>query len=403
MSNSSSQLLPQDIPRDFWDVIVIGAGPAGSICGLWLARSGHRVLLLDKYRFPRHKACGDLIIPDAIAELEQAGLWDAVRERGKSMDTIRIFSPSRIDFGVDGRYLGMKRYDFDHMLFTAAIESGAVTAEGDVFKVESLPEKVRVHLNGTDEVLESRYAVIATGASVTLGEQLGMISRSEASAFALRYHLRSDVSLDEVVITYDYELLPGYAWIMPLPDNVYNVGCGVTINAGPDAVRNLRSQLSRFEESFPLAREIVGKGERISKTRGASLRYALEGNCALTHGRVVAAGEVIGTTFPFTGEGIGKAMHSGRLAADVISEALRSDDPDRLEKYQSEIVRQLKPAYRGYSVAQRWLSRPWLNDFMAGRIKGSRYLQDQARDVMAETGDPRRLYAPISILRSYFH
>jgi flavin-dependent dehydrogenase len=190
---------------------------------------------------------------------------------------------------------------------------------------------------------------------------------------------------------------------MPLNDNAYNIGCGVTADAGTSAMRGLKKSLTWFKETFPLTRRLMDRAERTTPTQGAALRCGLNGTAVPVAGRVVATGEVIGTTFPFTGEGIGKAMHSGRLAAEAIGVALVNEDVTALDDYPRQIQRQLAPAYRGYAVAQRWLSQPWLNDFMARRIKRSRYLQEQARDIMAETGDPRKLYAPASVIRSFFH
>ena len=396
------QLEAQQIPEGNWDAVVAGAGPAGSTCAFWLARAGRRVLLLDKYRFPRSKPCGDLLIPDAIHELQRSGLFDRVQAVAKKMSVIRISSPSRIEFGVEGQYLSLSRSRLDTLLAQGAVEAGAIMAEGDVVEINNGDESPSVTVRDLPYPVKAEYVIVATGASVTLANRSGMISRTEPSAVALRCYVRSPIKLDEVVITYDRRLLPGYAWIMPLSNDVYNVGCGVTADAGADAMHSLKALLKTFMESFPLAKELMSKGERLSPVSGAALRYALEGVNSPVAGRVLATGEVIGTTFPFTGEGIGKAMHSGRLAAEAVNEALDTNNPARLGRYQDDIREQMAPAYVGYSVAQRWLSQPWLNDFMARRIRDSRYLQDQARRVMEETGDPRKLYAPMSILRSFF-
>jgi flavin-dependent dehydrogenase len=143
-------------------------------------------------------------------------------------------------------------------------------------------------------------------------------------------------------------------------------------------------------------------GEWVSKISGASLRCGLEGTAGVVKGRVVGVGETIGTTFPFTGEGIGKAMHSGDLAARAISEAIQSGEVNALDDYQRRLSEEIKPLFKGYEVAQKWLSRPSLNDFMARRFVRSKYLQRCLREFMEETGDPRRLYSPLGIIKSYF-
>jgi flavin-dependent dehydrogenase len=119
-------------------------------------------------------------------------------------------------------------------------------------------------------------------------------------------------------------------------------------------------------------------------------------------GRVVAVGEMLGTTFAFTGEGIGGAMRSASLAAEVIDLALRADNPSLLTEIDQVFDRRLKPAFAGYDVAQRWLSRPWLNDFVARRVRRSPLLQERASRFMAAAGDPRGLFSFGSLLRSFW-
>jgi flavin-dependent dehydrogenase len=116
---------------------------------------------------------------------------------------------------------------------------------------------------------------------------------------------------------------------------------------------------------------------------------------------VLGVGEVIGTTFPFTGEGIGKAMHSGAIAGEVIARALRTN-LSYLAEYRRRIDQELRPLYEGYLKAERWLGRPWLNDYLARRIRRSRYLQSELAAFVDETGDPRRLYSFSSLLKSYW-
>jgi flavin-dependent dehydrogenase len=116
----------------------------------------------------------------------------------------------------------------------------------------------------------------------------------------------------------------------------------------------------------------------------------------------MCAGEVIGTTFPFTGEGIGKAMQTGLLAAETISLALKKDDIGQLRAYADRVDRELRPAYRGYRAAEKWLSKPWVNDFMARRFRSSRYLQEQLAELFSESGDPRALFSFFSVVRSFW-
>src|SRR5260370_16214471 len=96
-SSVSWQQASQTVPPELWDVVVIGAGPAGSVAALHLATEGHRVLLLDKQRFPRDKTCGDGLLPEAQGVLQRAGLLQHALELGRRLAILSMISPSRIE------------------------------------------------------------------------------------------------------------------------------------------------------------------------------------------------------------------------------------------------------------------------------------------------------------------
>jgi flavin-dependent dehydrogenase len=115
---------------------------------------------------------------------------------------------------------------------------------------------------------------------------------------------------------------------------------------------------------------------------------------------VLAIGESIGATFPFTGEGIGKAMETGELAARVAGEALISRDFSVLSKFPALLERELKPKFLGYQIAEDWFSTPWVNDFMARRIRSSRFMRESIAGIVNETVDPRRIFSVRGVIRS---
>ena len=106
----------------------------------------------------------------------------------------------------------------------------------------------------------------------------------------------------------------------------------------------------------------MAQSEWMAPLRGGRLRCSLAWLPLAAHDRVVAIGETIGATFPFTGEGIGKAMETAEIAAAVIDEALDRDDPAELRRLGRELHRRLKPRYEGYERAEAWMSRPWAAD-----------------------------------------
>jgi len=384
------------------DIAIIGAGPAGAVCALLLARHGHTVLLIDKEPFPRHKACGDLFIPDSLMALKRLDLLERVEKQAHRLDAIRVYSPSQYAFDIRSEYLAMKRYDFDHILVQAAQRAGAVLTQSHIVDIRSDKEKVEVISSDNAEPAHARIAVIATGAAVDLPRKLGMNVKEEPDAVAVRQYVRSSHSIDKTIISFDKSLLPGYAWIIPLGDGRYNLGCGVKTDRVKNRQPHLKSRLRAFVESFPEARSLMAQAQAQSHLMGAGLRTALCDDCGPVIGNIICIGETIGTTLPFTGEGIGKAMESAELAAGVIHDALNRSDISCLQEFPALLKRHLLPRYPAYHAAERWLSRPWLNDFMARRIARSPFLRNVVRETLEERGEPRPVFTLANLLRSFW-
>lgn len=387
-----------EVTHQGWDVIVAGAGPAGSMAALHLARAGRRVLLADKAAFPREKVCGDALIPDAIACLRRAGLWEAVRASGYASATATVFSPSRHELDVPGDYLTVKRVVLDDLLAGAASVSGARFCRGAVRGVEATEGGLRVQFEGDAREFAAGAVILATGADVTLAGGLGMVEAAAPSAFAMRCYVRSGLELDRLVVAYDRSTLPGYAWIFPLGGGEFNVGCGVIARDGKPP-SNLKAMYDSFLASFPLGRELKEKAVASTPPKGAMLRCGLKGTRVLAKGPVIAVGEVIGTTFPYTGEGIGKAMETGEMVAGRLAEALATGRHEGLQAIPLDLERSLRPRYRGYEVAERWFARPWLNDFVVKRGRTSRFVQRALPEIFAERTDPRVVFSPLGLLK----
>ncbi|MBI5440263.1 MAG: geranylgeranyl reductase family protein [Deltaproteobacteria bacterium] len=398
------QLPAAALPDRLWDAVVVGAGPAGSAAAAELASRGYEVVLLDEKAFPREKVCGEGLLSDAVAALQRLGAWEAVREAGHTLKKLSVFSPSRFEVEAKSEYLTLRRARLDELLARHAASRGALFAEGRAVGVVPEGEGVRVAVLGPDRVeLRARATVLATGPRLGLLKQLGMAPPEwRPEALAVRCRVRSPVALERLVASYDASILPGYAWIFPLGGGDYNLGCGFFRGGFRRDLPNLATAFGIFVREFPLARELVEEGEVVTPLAGAPLRCGLRTPGNARRGPVLAAGEAIGATLPFTGEGIGKALETGELAAKALDAALKAGDLDLLELYPRALRKELGRKYLGYRVAERWLSSPRLADYLARRVRASRHLRRAAMGILLGASDPREIFSLRGIVRSLF-
>lgn len=390
------------LPRDGWDVIIVGAGPAGATAATCLAERGRRVLLLDRRPFPREKVCGDGLIADSQRVLERLGLIEAVRRAGYSTRTLSAYSPSGIRVDVGGDFITLRRETLDALLVQRAIDAGATFARADITDFGgSENEPTRVIAAGVDQPFRGAFGLLATGADLGLSAKAGRIERTAPTGIALRCYVTSPVKIDALVLSYDRAFLPGYAWIFPLGNDEYNVGCGTFFRNAAHIEVNLREMFHQFTQRFDLARTLLHSATSVTPLKGAPLRAGLQGAAPCIAPRWLAVGETIGTTFPFTGEGIGKAMETAEIAAGFVDRALHTGEVASLLGFPARIESELSDKYIGYRVAERWLAHAWLTNFLARRARESARIRRAVEGLLSERVDPRRVFSIGGLLRSF--
>ncbi len=390
------------------DVLIIGAGPAGSAAACSLARSGARVVLADQSTFPREKVCGDALVPDALAALARLGLKSAVAARMKRMQGMRVYVPDGTFVSLEAELGCLPRMVLDDLLLQAATAAGAdvLTPARVVAPVVERGKVLgAVFARETDESIEVRATttLLATGAAAKPLRMFGLCTRSEASATAARCYYRVPEpmaqSFNYLCIAYEQSICPGYGWLFPGPDGVFNVGVGYFYDSPRrPAETNVRLLLERFLRTFPPARELVAVSTPLTPLRGAPLRTALRGASVSAPG-VLVIGEAAGLTYPFSGEGIGKALESGMLAADVIVEHAGADADTVAEAYRLALHSAYDSRFRAYKLVQDWLSRPWVANFVATRARANPRLRGALEGVLTEQIDPRSVFSPGGLIR----
>jgi len=307
----------------FYDVVVVGGGPAGSSTACTVAKSGLSVLLIDKSEFPRDKCCGDGLTTMALRLSEELGLeifnLDNLEVVGEAV--IHFPSGRREVFPLPGKGLFaavVPRAEYDLALIDLARELMVDVRLGHKFSSINLDgERTFLDIEGLGEV-ETSFVVAADGAwspvrrSLNLGKDQ---SRGEWLAFR-QYISGVETDRNNLHVWFEKDLLPGYAWSFPLPDGKANVGFGV-----------LKSKHSSASETAQLARDLLNR-DSISETLGGNIK--LEGRQTawpiparissqqLTSGSVIFVGDAAASTDVLTGEGIGQALLTGILAGEAI-------------------------------------------------------------------------------------
>ena len=320
------------------DVLVVGAGPAGSAAAAWLARSGVDVLLTDAATFPRDKTCGDGLTPRAIGELLGLGLEDWLRAHTVNhglrahgfQQTLELRWPGGTlpDWGS-----AVPRTELDDHLRTVAIKSGARAVDG-VRALGVRREGGRVAAvifavppaGGADETVEVRCErlVVADGVRSPLGKALGREwHRDTVYGVAGRSYVASRRS-DDPWISSHLELrdqsgaaLAGYGWIFPLGNGEVNLGAGTLATAKRPAAVAIKPLMRHYaeqcRESFELDGELRAQASALLPMGGAVSGVAGP-NWALI-------GDAAACVNPLNGEGIDYGLETGRLVAETMLES----------------------------------------------------------------------------------
>lgn len=394
------------------DVLIIGAGPAGSAAAIALARGGARVALVDRRGFPRDKVCGDALIPDALGALEQLSLRRTVLAQALVLDKIRVYAPNQRFVDIFGECACLPRGILDDIVRREAVRRGARFYPGLQLRSAVIVGGVIggatfVGSDGSAVTVRAGTTLLATGAAAEPLKRFGVCERVTASATAARVYVEVEESaareFDHLCISYDRTICPGYGWIFPGPDRVFNIGVGYFYDARtepPDT--NIRRLLQRFLTTFPPAVELMKRSRLITGLKGAPLRTALAGAKLAVPGLLVI-GEAAGLTYSFSGEGIGKAMQSGMIAGDVVLEHA-AGGPGAAVRIAEDYVARIRDAFTtrlmAYKIAQDWLSRPAVANLLAWRASRSRFVQQQLEGMFQETVDPGKIFSAAGLVRS---
>ena len=403
-----------------FDLIIVGAGPAGCGAALYAARYGLSVLLLDKAAFPRDKICGDAISGKSMTILNDLNILEEAQNLPSAyVDSVTFGSPTNktVNIPLQGNArkgippgLVIRRQIFDAFLFEKAAQTAAEVK--DNFEVKELlysgkqisGVKGRDLNNGSEQTFKGKIILGADGFNSVVARATGCFDNDpEHWVVALRRYYKNVKGLQsQIELHYLNEVQPGYLWIFPADNGLANVGVGMLQKTLKKRKINLKKILQDAIHS-PVFRDRFSDAQPIEEARGWNLPVGSLHR--KNHGSgFMLLGDAAGLIDPFTGEGIGNALYSAKFAAQTAKEAV--DAGDFSETFLARYDRNLWHALGGELNLSAKLQRIGRNRFLLNMVINKAARNKEVRQIisgmMANEVPKTKLANPLFYLRLLF-
>jgi len=392
------------------DVVVVGAGPAGSATAALLAYRGFRVALLDRAAFPRDKACAEYLSPEAGRILDRIGVLAGLRAEAEHLVGMRIVSPNGTEFtgrfsgaapfkGFSDRGMAVRRTVLDHALVKMAVKKGAELRERTrVESVEVAGKRCLVHVRdetGT-EVMRTRLVVGADGLNSRVAVQLGVVRKGTPARHAFVSHATGVADVGNVGEMHVGRR--GYVGLAKVGKDLTNVAVVLDADALPDGP----SPEARFDaalQRFPDVAERMAGATREGGvlTAGPFARTTVRA----TGERALLVGDAADFFDPFTGEGVYAALRGAELIHEHVSPLIEHDTLSArdLGVYDRARRRTFGGKWRVERLIGFAIDRPALFDRVASRLARRPKMADLLVGVTGDFVPPREVLRPGFLLR----
>ena len=397
-----------------YDAIIVGGGPAGSAAALYAKHYGLKTIVLDKSNFPRDKICGDALSGKCIRIMRELDLLKEIENLdGADINRITFGSPSYKQFDLDLKKSNKKGYViprliFDNYLFqkvkTVSDTKENFTVRNILYEHGKINGIVGKNKNGKDEKIKAPVVIGADGTNSIVARKLGLYEMDiEHTSIAIRCYYSGVKGLsDQIELHYIKEVNPGYFWVFPIGEGKANIGIGLSKNYAKRDNRTLQQILNQVTNSGPFKSRFEN-AIQLEKPKGWNLP------CGSIHRRnhgdgFMLIGDSAGIIDPFTGEGIGNAMVSGKYAMKVLSESKRKNNFTKksFSEYDKllwdEIGKELNTSTRLQSIAKS----SFLLNFVINRAARNEEVQNIIAGMLAHEIPKEELSNPLFYFKILF-
>jgi geranylgeranyl reductase family protein len=396
-----------------YEMIIVGAGPAGTTAALRARELGLNVLLVDKKKFPRDKVCGDGQSGKTVSYLKKLNLIDALEASQPYLsDAVLFSSPGGQNVNIDFKQSAatsktfgyvIPRFDFDHFLLEQAKAAGATVLEETSFR-KLLRDEVTNQVGGIEVQSKSGetqtyHAPLVIGADGFGSKVAGAIDAANTdlknTIVALRgYYKNVKDTTRSIELHFIKEIKMGYFWIFPLGDGRANVGLGARKDILKKHKLNLNELLDKVIDSKPF-RQRFTQAEPEGDIKGWNLPIGNTWRKNYDDG-VLLTGDAAGLVDPFTGEGIGNAMASGYLAANLAYKSSLANRYDKtyLQEYDIELRKLIQDELKTSSAMQSISAIQPLINLVVGKAAKNPELQALISDMIANEDAKSELKSP---------
>ena len=402
-----------------YDAIIVGAGPAGSSAAIYCNKLGLNTLLLDKSIFPRDKICGDALSGKSVKILEELNLLqDLDKLDGAIVNRIIFGNPNHsecelhLNKSLNKRHIShgfvIPRKIFDNYLFKKASDVSDV-ASG--FNVDDLiynkSQVVGVKgktSNGEQKKYFGNIVLGADGPYSIVSRKSGLYNADmNYTAVGLRcYYENVEDLTDQIELHYVNETIPGYFWIFPAGNKKANIGVGLLKSSAKKKKYNLQQIMQQVINSKNFKHRFKNSNA-LEKPKGWNLPF---GNTKReNHGNgFLLLGDAAGLVDPFTGEGIGNAMESGKIAADIVLKAKKINNFSNqiLSEYDKVLWEYLGSELKTSTLLLKLAHYRILLNFVIDRASRNKNIKNMISGMLADEVPKTELSNPMFYLKTLF-